>query len=1015
MFQIDISDKDDNDPFVYAVIDWLGIAQAYISMFKDYEAQDKKGVHFHQLSELPLGTITLQRSIEEATDSTTPSTVCVSGGIADVLLIREGHSSSAAVFNSADFITSPLTAPFDLAVDLAEKSFYSQAAMYRRHRRLPDGTLVETRTRPGRNTQAFLQGLLQYGGQSTLASAEITIIDHKLPYGDAGGYSVQLFPENEFTPAPEHITQMQRYVFFLYARLAWLDEWTKGRGDDFALSVDDIIRFADKYGYDRICGTIRYYSPQGTIPITIHPDSSMLYAIGNALLAEHDQERQTTAVTYHVLDALSLVLQEELRGLEKRNVPVRSVPETYKELCSRYEGKTYLGIAELEAALFERIPTSTQYGGTSETIQLKEGVSIIQAIELQSEKTRIMWLTGLDPEFPGRVFRIAFRNDRFSIQSDYGYVSGRLSSDISIIRDARKHMEHGIRSADEIRKQSRQTTQRDTVSSAFQSLWEQVSQIAPVVSRAEVIAENTVLDTDGSIRQLIDGKPLILRQDPFSGTWFLDITQLEKALADLSQQGETDIYHLSEIHRMVMAAQHRAESDYSGPTAGNCMCPHPAHRNTATPAGSFDAVQGRGHCHNGACGCNWILEGAAQLTPLTTLKPGLQVEDYRLVTDERNRAFEALFGFASCFTGLDSVGAKYLQSRGLQPGNILTGEQGDVGIWGYIPPEVATTIASAASSEVLSILRKHQGRGVYNAPFSEISGVLDRNNTLSSEVIAEIRDHVQQIAETVALYSDKPEEVLLKISFKTIAELAQRGIFGFRSYQGYEYERIGGRILVPTYWPINTVRAGKSSWGKANLNGRGVVIRGKRYYSSPEDDCSFRHIKGHEARPGKGGKRATPVGFWVVSPDHLEEEIQRQGRIVICEGFLNAASLGRLNPDLAPVTIAINGTGYRQIIALLQFLKEKGLPLDTVILEYDFDGPGAGAYQKNAAAITAHIKDITIQPVHTVLPEEIAVKLPPPDPVCFVSGGSHEGMKLDLNDLLRSEEIGAKYAFMSER
>ena len=99
-------------------------------------------------------------------------------------------------------------------------------------------------------------------------------------------------------------------------------------------------------------------------------------------------------------------------------------------------------------------------------------------------------------------------------------------------------------------------------------------------------------------------------------------------------------------------------------------------------------------------------------------------------------------------------------------------------------------------------------------------------------------------------------------------------------------------------------------------------------------------------------------------------------------------------------------------IALLKYLvEERGIPLLDVYLAYDCDGPGAKAFQNNVGHLLRGT-GIEVRPVHGLLPDEIQRVLPPYDPKLYGDGGPCEGVRVDLNDVLRSPEF-SHYAHQS--
>src|SRR4030042_5683724 len=171
-----------------------------------------------------------------------------------------------------------------------------------------------------------------------------------------------------------------------------------------------------------------------------------------------------------------------------------------------------------------------------------------------------------------------------------------------------------------------------------------------------------------------------------------------------------------------------------------------------------------------------------------------------------------------------------------------------------------------------------------------------------------------------------------------------------------------GRVIVPSYWAIKT-RDGLQL-AMANFNARGVVgSNGDEIFSGPK------HLKA--TNRGSSGKSLMPVGFCILEPDNFLQRIKAERRIILCEGIITAASLGGLAPNLRGITIALNGKGFNQLIALLNWLRKQGIVIDTLVGAYDFDLPGAKAYEDHKRLLETLVEGVRVIPPHDLLHPEI--------------------------------------------
>ena len=480
--------------------------------------------------------------------------------------------------------------------------------------------------------------------------------------------------------------------------------------------------------------------------------------------------------------------------------------------------------------------------------------------------------------------------------------------------------------------------------------------LASLKGREETKFFNSLTDSDkilldglGRPVSKVENKPWVVNQDLMTGKWTIDSKALENALENTDYPGLNKISEILGQEKRNRAVQ--------------VFCPLPSHPNTRTEAAYFYPEQNAIYCFD----CQELIHlpetrsNFVSRTEKYSWPGGLKFDDYRGVSKGRQDTMESFVDISLLFKD-DKDATDYLKSRGF--------DWKDFGPrCGYIPPELINYLSKLISQKEYLEFKNRKNNSYLNI-----------ENIISSFPDEDFERYWQSIE------SDKKERLKGILTVRSISDYKNRALV-LRIREGKE-DSLGGRIIVPTYWMS---QINKFSLVPTNLIGRGVenkkgLYKGRKYYKVPIIQSNAK------------GKRPTPPGIWVPDVSSFLLGHLRENLIIVFEGTTNSVSFSKMYPRYKNNTVVVEGTGYRNFIALLDWLKFTG----TVCLAHDFDKGGASAAERMKKQLEfQNYKKVTT--IHSLLDKEIieSENIPPYDVSRFEDGDLFE-YKKDMNDIYLS-------------
>lgn len=229
----------------FAVLNWLSVIRATLEVVgRERGVSSEAGL----VTEMPTGTLKVRHTDEHGV-----SEFDIKSGVFDL-----GRFSWTKSSGQMDVY--PQNRPsLSQVIRYAEGKYQSQIQRHHRVRAMEDGQKLIVRTKLGRTIRSLFTVLWSQYGRRLFTDSEIEINDFKFPGGDGGWWTVF---NVENLPDKGHVQQMQEYLFLVVAQLCWVEKWSQGPGEDFALEVGEVIDFAQKYGIlPRVKGQICYQLP----------------------------------------------------------------------------------------------------------------------------------------------------------------------------------------------------------------------------------------------------------------------------------------------------------------------------------------------------------------------------------------------------------------------------------------------------------------------------------------------------------------------------------------------------------------------------------------------------------------------------------------------------------------------------------------------------------------------------------------------------------------------------------
>jgi hypothetical protein len=528
---------------------------------------------------------------------------------------------------------------------------------------------------------------------------------------------------------------------------------------------------------------------------------------------------------------------------------------------------------------------------------------------------------------------------------------------------------------------------RETADVKFNDFKEKISDfllergILEKVDKGFLLDDGRMIDGEGNKREIVEGKPLVCKTNVMTGKWYLDHTLLQEAIESLGGRknfGFDKLYN----HAFGEVA-----------SRSNVFCPLPQHDNIHTEAATvYRSEKGR-HIFCFVCREQIGIKagrGVVKFEPTYKITEGLEPDDYKPVTLTRNRIFGEIIRIGEEFVAVDKNPQEYIASRGL--------EVSDIGKVGYIPPALSSFLFDLLDNEAYHRLIKAGG-----SRFLTLDAILSRQGFDPAGL--------DSFLET--LPPDLRDDVSRTFSLGNLRDMSLRGIISERKRKDgtLRDDTLGGRLLFPTHWASSPNQLGIANW-----IGRGVETGGVALYKG---------VKQHKVRLGKQKREEnirkiihpTPAGVWLRDKDF----ITRAKEIVVLESPLNGASLGRIAPNYSKNCIAVVGTGYRELIAFLKWIRFGSGEKKTIYLGNDYDEGGTITFIRTKEHLKSAFPDaVDVLPVRDILPDDIKPIIPPYDLKLFEYEDEEKkkkvkaplyGQSLDLNEILTLPDLGRKYAY----
>ncbi|MFC1653341.1 hypothetical protein ACFL1M_00660 [Patescibacteria group bacterium] len=966
----------------YQILNWLTIMRASFESV-DRPQTDEEGL----ITELPFGNIALTHTLNEGQLEEIGFTI--KGGTADLIKINLETFTQ----NQTEALTgTPLgnhvakktgRTNVALATNHIEKLFGAQMTRYRRkdetglpklfddkteYEKMGEKVGREVRTKLNRNFRSLAKELFRLYGDDLFNEVEFNIQDFKFPAGDGGWFSI--FDEKGL-PVNGHEDQIKEYIFLAVTQLCWVQRWSQDEGENFSLSIDDVIDFSYKSGIlNRMKGELLYQLPdQERIEPVELSTLQELREVGLKVISERlpgvYKENEL-----RIVKALQIITGH--RDVEVKLRPQKELPENINHICFEHDGHLFLSIEDLKKTLFDT----------------ENRPNIENAIYFKDEKTYVFWVSRIDQENLENLLRVAINvRGEFGISGlPEGVVKGKIASSLE---------QRGVRE-----------NRIGLIELFNKSLWKKLT----TSTMESLVSSDQIINSRGERRSTVKDKPIFVEQDPLTGRWIIDQKALQRAID--TKTSTKDPHGLT-----ILADLLNKEKPYN-----KVFCPLPHHDNRNTEAAHLH----EDHVYCYGCQENILLPWSMREFNVIPMKSGNEVEDFNPVSSGRSKAFENAITIAHNFSLIEDVSSRFLRMRGLN--------HELAGMHGHFPPHFAGALANLVSETTeendkrINLFNravkesKKIDRKILKEPLSVLvqSGYLSSSHpqifALLQSLHQALRIPQQNSQQDSFIKSDStvpPQiEAIDKIlTLENIQSMRNRGIIG-RNKVGNE--RIGGRLVLPTYW-LKYLKSGYQ-FTMANVNARGIYFGEE---SMHQGDPHFKAFVRSSQRVRDGRKmRQTPPGFWMPDPKRFTENLG--DTIFIFEGPLNQLSFNQISPEYRDSCITVSGTGYRQIIALLRWLgvcgdhinpqQTLGKGIKRVVLASDWDKGGAEAFKRNRSHIMSAFHEVDVLPINYFLPEDIRTILPFPIITNFSpktqqnAQGSYFGFKLDLNDVIRKPE-----------
>lgn len=851
-----------------------------------------------------------------------------------------------------------------------EGMFNSQFKKHRSYS-IGNGERKVRATRLQRNLRSLFLGLSEHFGEKLFSDSVITIDDYKFPAGD-GNWSEQYDPEE--LPIPEHAKQVSGYIFKTLAQLTWLDKWLKvqtgnlkvgmlhddrlidfSEKGDVTLTIPEVIEFGLRSGLlNRINARLLYQLPSREIVCKVSPTGSSFEELVDWGLwaSKLDNPKTEQRDRLRINRAVLQILKPTLGDIEIKRKVHEPLPKEISEICFDFRGQIYLAVDQLANLISLKVNLR----------ELKE----FKAIDFNESGVKVMWLRGLVEN--ARIRIAVDKLGNFAISGlDTKAIKGKLLSQ----RD-----NYGVHE------------RPGKVMGVFESqIWNAIHTfwgLPKPASESGYIKGNEIIMPDGTIEKLVDGKPIVCRYDLLTGKWFLDYKLLEDAVG--SDASRNDLHGLGRLAILLNRPSVHVRT---------VMCPMPTHKNINTPAGILNPTNI--NCQSGACSISIFLPERGKIRVAKEfIKSTDTTADFKPVSRERAITFEEFMKVGKDFAAVSEVPTRYIiEERGLNPK--------DLGSYAYIPQELDTYLEALVGSDSFKKLSagiKHKS----DYHLGIIDGMLGRVEADDTPGAMAALSGATQIVNN--LPEELSEKVFRILNIQTLMAMKMRRILepGNKKTGTEDKNRLGERIILPTYW-ISDVNRGSRALVQANFNARGIVLDGQKRFNDQDH---------HKAILTGKKTLTTPAGFYFRDPEMFLLSVR--DTVVVTEGPFNGATLSRITPDLADITLTNVGLGYRELIAFLRWLGVKGdnkkdergmnLNINTIYLSFDFDLPGSKSFMTKGNHLRQAFPGIKVRPVHELLPKEVRSIVPAFSHKLFEEGKRFAGFKLDLNDLVKNHQEG---------
>jgi len=874
--------------------------------------------------------------------------------------------------------------------------FNSQETRYRR-KAVRDGVLKEVSTLNFRNVRTLFKELYKIYGERIFTDLEIKVDDLKFPAGD-GGWFEQYNPED--LPLDKHVSQVSGYLYKIMAQLYWVKQWSAlqdpkefslispddadnvGKLERFSLKVSDIASFIVQYKLtDRIRGRLLYQLPGEEICKEIIPPDLMEEVVRWGKEVFDIAGKLETRDRLRVLRAIERVLKPNIQRLNFIEREVKVMPKELSSICVEFEGNVYLCIERLWEVFNKRF------------IEDPNLAEITNMVVFQEWGTKVVWIDDL---LEGTYqLRIAVdKNGNYSISYNNGmdkiYLRGRLLSSVRM---------KGVHE------------QSSKLALLFEGMiWQKVDLewglFKPGLSDLLNLIDggSAVVFPDGSVREVVPGKPVICLWDPMGGGWYLDPQLLKEAIE--TDSSHRDTWGYNQLGDLV-------NGRYRGEASILCPIPSHANRDKTSMAGHW---YGEGDAHITCFGeCNTAINlaralhvnrGSIKVEPMAT---GETVDDFRPPSTERQKTFATTMNFASTMERNLGIAKRYLiEERGLAPD--------DVGEMGFVPMELAKGLADlVASTGFRHLLKANNHLGL-----DSLLGALKTYQVDWDPKMESALSHILFTMNEVG--NDDRRTISSILTTGALDEMRRRGVIEskrrLKDDQGVVREpkiKLGGRLILPTYF-IDPSRKGLASIVRSNMNARGIILDGEELFEgNPHHKARIR--QGELIRNGVRLLN-TPAGFWARDWPRFLDAISEKKEIILSEGPMDPPSFGRMNHEYRDNVLTNIGFNYHYLFPALRYFgmfgdenspgQGFGMGIKRIFLAYDFDLTGARKFHDRVQKLGILFPKVEVLSIHTLLPEDVLAVVPPYDIGLFSKGDANKdqedglffGTKLDFNGII---------------